>query len=83
MITSKHATKGEVIKKVRSLFPKEAFFIAAGDDHNDISMLEEADFAIVMKTAPEAMMSLADFIAESAKDLGIIEALKKATGEQL
>ena len=81
LITSKRATKGEVVKKMRAFFPKGTHFIAAGDDRNDILMLEEADFAIVMKTAPESMHFLADLMAEPAEDFGIIEALLKATGE--
>jgi HAD superfamily hydrolase (TIGR01484 family) len=81
LITSKRATKGAVIKKVRTFFPEGTRFIAAGDDRNDILMLEEADFAIVMKTAPESMFPLADLIAEPASDFGIIAALLEATGE--
>jgi len=83
LITSKRATKGAVIKKVRTFFPESTLFIAAGDDRNDILMLEEADVAIVMKTAPESMFPLADLIAQPASDLGIIAALLKATGETL
>ncbi len=81
LITSKNATKGAVIRKMRTFFPEGTRFIAAGDDRNDILMLEEADFAIVMKTAPESMFPLGDLIAEPASDLGIIAALLKATGE--
>ncbi len=82
LITSEKATKGEIIKKMRKLFPSDSFFIAAGDDVNDISMLKEADFAIVMKTAPQSLFPLADLLAEPAKDLGIMQALWTATGEK-
>jgi len=81
LITSEHATKGEIVKKMRTLFPEGTHFIAAGDDRNDIPMLEEVDFAIVMKSAPKEMHSLADLIAEPAEQMGIIKALMKATGE--
>ena len=81
LITSSSATKGEVIKKIRSILPPDSFFIAAGEDRNDIPMLREADFAIVMKNAHQELLPLADILAEPAKDLGIIEALWKATGE--
>lgn len=83
LITSKHATKGEVVKRIRSLLPEGTHFIAAGDDRNDIPMLEEADFAIVMKNAPEDLLTLADLIAEPAENMGIIQALFKATGEKV
>ncbi len=81
LITSKKATKGEIVKKMRKMLPENMRFIAAGDERNDVLMLEEADFAIVMKTAPKELLSLADLIAEPAKDLGVIEALWTATGE--
>lgn len=81
LITASTATKGEVIKKIRALLPPDSFFIAAGDDRNDVPMLREADFAIVMKNAPSELLSLADMVAEPAKDQGIIDALWKATGE--
>ncbi len=82
LITSAKATKGEVLKKVRKLMPEDAFFIAAGDDFNDVSMLQEADFAIVMRTAPKEIWAFGDLLAEPAKELGIIDALWKATGEK-
>lgn len=83
LITAPSASKGEVLRKVRSYFPKETLFIAAGDDLNDVSMLEEADIAIVMGSAPEKMLSLADIKAKSAKELGIIQALLQATQEEM
>lgn len=83
LITSAEATKGKIIQKLRQIFPENAVFIAAGDDHNDISMLLESDFAIVMKTAPDSLFSYANLIAEPAKDFGIIDALRIATGEKI
>lgn len=79
LITSAKATKGEVLKKLRALFPEKAFFIAAGDDFNDVSMFKEADKVIVMKTANQELWSFADILAEPAKENGIIEALREAT----
>lgn len=81
LITTSTATKGEVVKKVRSMLPPNAFFIGAGDDRNDIPMLKEVDFAIVMENAPEELFPLADLLAKPAKEYGIIEALWRATGE--
>lgn len=79
LITAASATKGNVLKTLRKNLPKGSFFIAAGDDFNDISMLKEADFKIVMKSAPKELQELADLIAEPADRFGIIEALWKAT----
>lgn len=78
LITAVQATKGNVLKKVMQ---KKGLFgpvIAAGDDFNDISMLECADVSIVMQTAPEKMLKMGDIIALPAKDLGIINALGEA-----
>ncbi|MES2199475.1 MAG: HAD family hydrolase [Chlamydiota bacterium] len=82
LITAPEALKGNCIHKIRSFFPGGTLFIAAGDDYNDVSMLKEADIAIVMGSAPEALFPLADIRAKSAKDLGIIEALLQATQEK-
>lgn len=78
LITAPKATKGEVLKRFRLRFPN-ALFIAAGDDNNDLSMLEEADVSIAMETAPKELFACADILAASAKQEGIIEALKQAT----
>jgi len=81
LITASRASKGEVLKTMREKLSPGAIFIAAGDDRNDISMLREADIAIVMKNAPIELWPLGDILAEPAKELGIIDALWKATGE--
>ena len=50
--------------------------IAAGDDENDISLLEAADVKIAMSHAPEKLQEIAQFIAPPTRDLGIITALQ-------
>ena len=55
--------------------------IAAGDDLNDISMLDRANIKIVMYSAPLEMHDLADIIAKPSYQYGIIEALQKALSE--
>jgi Cof subfamily protein (haloacid dehalogenase superfamily) len=79
LITAKGASKGNMVKFMRKKFPEGTLFIAAGDDFNDVSMLEEADIAIVMGQAPKEMRPLADIIAKPAKEEGIVEALLEAT----
>lgn len=57
---------------------KGGCIIAAGDEYNDQSMLEIADVKIVMETAPQSLLGMADVIAPSAKNLGIIKGLEEA-----
>ena len=82
LITSPKSSKGAALNKVRSYMPEGTLFIAAGDDYNDISMLQEADVAIVMATAPEVMIKMADILAAPAKEQGLIKALLQATKEE-
>jgi hypothetical protein len=79
LVTHKNATKGEALSSIVAQSDKKRPIIAAGDDLNDLSMLERADIRIVMETAPESMLSKAHIIAPSAAKDGIIYALKLAT----
>lgn len=79
LVTAKLATKGHALNAIKKLTGKGGVTIAAGDDLNDISMLEVADIKIVMATAPSEMLPLATFIAKHGKQHGIIEALTQAT----
>lgn len=83
LVTAQQATKGHVLRKLRSLLASGIPFIAAGDDRNDWNMLQEADIAILMKTAPKEMYPVADILAGPAEEMGIIPALLQATGERL
>lgn len=76
-VTAQDITKGSSIRHLRR-FCQGGQVIAAGDDHNDIPMLEEADISIVMETAPDDVKVHGDIIAESAKVNGIINALEQA-----
>jgi Cof subfamily protein (haloacid dehalogenase superfamily) len=77
-VTQSQVSKGEAMNAVKAHMGKCRFTIACGDDHNDISMLESADIAVVMTTAPSEVLKLADVIAPSAKENGIITGLKNA-----
>ena len=79
LVTCKEATKGKALQKVQRLLDGKGKVIAAGDDLNDVSMLKEADVKIVMETAPEEMLGMADIVAPSGDACGIIEALEEAT----
>lgn len=66
------ATKGKALKTFRA--GKEGIVIAAGDDHNDRSLLIAADIKIAMENAPDELKACADIIAKN----GIIQGLKDA-----
>lgn len=78
LITSKQASKGAVIEWLRSKEETDLIFIGAGDDGNDLSLLEQVDVSIAMETGPEELRAYADIIAPSAADLGIIQGLQQA-----
>jgi len=52
LITSKNASKGAVIDWLRSKEETDLIFIGAGDDGNDLSLLEQVDISIAMETGP-------------------------------
>lgn len=76
--TAAGASKGTALKNFQDWQSDGHKTIVAGDDFNDISMLQRADIKVVMDTAPESVRSLADIIAPPAAKNGIIEGLKKA-----
>lgn len=77
LTTAKNVSKGSALKEILEKFQIK-FCIAAGDDENDFSMLEQANVKIAIDTAPKSLMKIADIIAKPPKDFGIIEALKQA-----
>jgi HAD superfamily hydrolase (TIGR01484 family) len=79
LVTAKEATKGHALHSVKEVMGDGGPVIAAGDDLNDISMLEAADVKIVMSHAPQSMHSMATIVAEHGEEHGIIAALKQAT----
>ena len=76
-ITSSKASKGTALK---ALIQKKGkgVIIAAGDDQNDLPLLEAADCKIAMEKAPDSLKEKADFIASSPEKEGIVPTLKKA-----
>ena len=81
LVTDRQANKGSALERVIAQMGKRGVVIAAGDDRNDISMLQAADVSIVMQTAPAEMHTEADIIAKPAIDFGIIGALQEATAD--
>lgn len=78
LITNRDATKGNALERIAQLLRIEGPMIAAGDDLNDLSMLEKADISIAMETAPKELIDKADIVAPSAAKQGIIQALQQA-----
>jgi HAD superfamily hydrolase (TIGR01484 family) len=81
LITHREATKGNALMRSMREAKLDGYVIAAGDDLNDISMLEVADCKIVMENAPLEMHKRADILAQSGQKQGIIEALQEAIGK--
>lgn len=80
LVTAKEATKGNALRAVRQIMGEGGPSIAAGDDLNDLSMLEAADVRIVMAHAPKEMHAMATILAEepSSGPHPIIAALNQA-----
>lgn len=77
LVTHPEANKGKAVHYLHET-RSPGIIIAAGDDQNDLSMLQEADIAIAMGGAPEELLAQADIHATSAEQLGIIEAVEEA-----
>ena len=79
LITDAKASKGQALTAAIEQLGRGACVIAAGDDENDLSLLQAADIKIAMPHAPESLRNMADFLAPPTKEYGIIDALKRAT----
>jgi len=77
--TATDVSKGNALKDFIHLNKPTGLVIAAGDDYNDESMLKAATVRIAMANAPKRLLALADIVAAPAAQMGIIDALKKAT----
>ncbi len=77
-INQKEASKGHILEAFRKRYAPGLPVIGAGNDFNDVEMLEKSTFKIVMQNAPEKMHALGDLVARPAQEHGIVEALKEA-----
>lgn len=78
LVTDWSASKGLSLSELFKIKGRGERVIAAGDDENDLSLLEIADVKIAMAHAPEVLQAKADFIAKPTHELGIIHALQIA-----
>ncbi|WP_201456825.1 HAD-IIB family hydrolase [Chlamydia sp. 17-3921] len=74
--TDKNVSKGHALDRVIEIFynGEKPFVMASGDDNNDIGLILRGDFRIVMKSAPEELHGIADFLAPPAEENGILSA---------
>lgn len=80
LVTDREASKGNALAQVLKLKGRGEKVVAAGDDENDLSLLNQADIKIAMDHAPPVLHEVASFIAPPTKELGIIQALDIALG---
>ncbi len=76
LITNPQATKGKTIEKLTKQEP--SIVIAAGNDDNDYSLLQAADYRIAMPSSPKHLIEIADLVAPPVEEHGIISALEEA-----
>jgi 5-amino-6-(5-phospho-D-ribitylamino)uracil phosphatase len=76
--THPFVNKGQALKDIKKLLAFHGAVIAAGDDYNDLPMLEAADIKVVMKNAPKDLLKIANVIAPPAVEVGIIQGIKEA-----
>lgn len=80
VVQATHPTvsKGAALKELMHQIAHRGPVIAAGDDNNDQTMLDEATIKIIMSTAPSQLLATAHIIAPPASEQGIIKGLQEA-----
>jgi HAD superfamily hydrolase (TIGR01484 family) len=78
LVTDLAASKGLSLQEVFKMLGRGPVVIAAGDDENDLSLLEVADIKIAMSHAPDVLQEFADILAPPTSKMGIIHALQMA-----
>jgi HAD superfamily hydrolase (TIGR01484 family) len=78
LVTDHSVSKGLSLNRLIEKEGRGAKVLAAGNDMNDLSLLEVADIAIVMPGSPAELLALADIIAPPITSFGIISALTEA-----
>ncbi|MDF2550422.1 MAG: hypothetical protein K0S07_1489 [Chlamydiales bacterium] len=80
-VTHAEANKGSALKnmcKLKGFQHGSLPVIAAGDDENDLPLLRNATLKIAIKSAPQALLDMADLIAGPPEQMGLIDALSQA-----
>jgi Cof subfamily protein (haloacid dehalogenase superfamily) len=77
-IMTQGVTKGNALKDLAEILKiKREEIIAIGDNHNDISMLEYAGYAIAVGNAEQAVKDIADLVTDSNDEDGVAKALRQ------
>ena len=77
-IMAEGVTKGNALKDLAEILKiKREEIIAIGDNHNDISMLEYAGYAIAVGNAEQAVKDIADLVTATNDEDGVAKALKE------
>lgn len=77
-ITSKGVNKVTGLKAVQSHFCiKKDEIMAFGDGFNDINMFENVGYSVAISGCPNELKIVADDIADTAREDGVVKALKK------
>jgi len=77
-VTADGVNKGDALRRFAEYRGNGGPLIAAGDDYNDLTMLEQADIKVVVKTAPQDLLAMADIVAEAPEEMGILDGLRRA-----
>lgn len=78
IITASNANKGDAIMWIKDHLNISGPIIAAGDDNNDIPMLEKADVPIAVVTGPDTLKKHAKLISSPGHGKGIVKAIQHA-----
>lgn len=77
-ISDEKANKGNALRSVQKLLKVDKTeTMVFGDYHNDIEMMQEADFSFAMKNAHKDITALAKYATESNDDFGVERVLEK------
>lgn len=76
--TAIDVNKGFALDRIRKLCPIDGPVIAAGDDRNDVPLLQKADFRIAVGNAPKELLDIAHYNAPPSSAHGIIQGLDYA-----
>jgi HAD superfamily hydrolase (TIGR01484 family) len=75
MVTKRGVNKGSTLMHLVKQYDK-CPIITAGNDNNDISLLDVGDINIAMENSPKILLKKASYIAPSATQQGILTALR-------
>jgi hydroxymethylpyrimidine pyrophosphatase-like HAD family hydrolase len=77
-VNDRATSKGEALTEFIAQHSAGLPIIAAGDDYNDVEMLEKSTVKVVMENGPDKLKQIADVVAPSVEKQGIIQGLEEA-----